>query len=422
MGINKGLFTLLMSLLLAGLSAQEPTLPLSPTAPLEKLKLWIFPSHPMHLLRLTSMAVTDSLDHKELPTHYAYSNAYARRKTLSISFEIMLPEMTKAFQSEMRKVLWSVPHGIINNRVKETGLSTLLLGSEASFLFQNPVFEYDQDLFGKYNHSYVHRIYTGSTISHEDAAPAPPYGLMTVGTQPGARTNKQWQFDQPLARLVDSDIERDYTIAAGKHTLYIYVQFGIMAQNPTKAFDHLSSDSTDFEEQMDHLFFRMAAAFDLSRFEGLKYKKPSPFNLGQFSMDHGHHHNHPVYNKSMFTMGPHFHGPLMQLNGALRHSQLSRSAIAALVEQSHLKLPKHDGHGNILRGLNSHMELNQVLAWHTLIQYNNQFDNVTVNSRFQWRFRPSLEFFVSFTDHYLPLDFKSFNRSLVLLLTYWLHL
>ncbi len=57
----------------------------------------------------------------------------------------------------------------------------------------------------------------------------------------------------------------------------------------------------------------------------------------------------------------------------------------------------------------------------TFIQYNNQIDNLNVNARFQWRFKPVSDFFLVYTDNYLPNDFKVKNRAIVAKLTYWLN-
>ena len=61
----------------------------------------------------------------------------------------------------------------------------------------------------------------------------------------------------------------------------------------------------------------------------------------------------------------------------------------------------------------------------TFVQYNSQFDNLNINTRFQWRFAPVSDFFVVYTDNYLvdPNSQVSLrNRSLVAKVTYWLNL
>ncbi len=55
----------------------------------------------------------------------------------------------------------------------------------------------------------------------------------------------------------------------------------------------------------------------------------------------------------------------------------------------------------------------------TFLQYNNQANNVNLNTRFQWRFKPASDFYIVYTENYLPDNFASKNRALVLKLTYW---
>ena len=61
----------------------------------------------------------------------------------------------------------------------------------------------------------------------------------------------------------------------------------------------------------------------------------------------------------------------------------------------------------------------------TFLQYNNQLDNLNVNARFQWRFKPASDLFIVYTDNFItdPFDqFSSRNKALVAKLTYWLNL
>lgn len=63
--------------------------------------------------------------------------------------------------------------------------------------------------------------------------------------------------------------------------------------------------------------------------------------------------------------------------------------------------------------------------WTTFVQYNNQLDNLNINTRFQWRFAPVSDFFIVYTDNYDTaerVNFGSRNRALVAKLTYWFNL
>ncbi|MDN5213465.1 DUF5916 domain-containing protein [Fulvivirgaceae bacterium BMA12] len=55
----------------------------------------------------------------------------------------------------------------------------------------------------------------------------------------------------------------------------------------------------------------------------------------------------------------------------------------------------------------------------TFVQYNEQLDNLNINARFQWRYKPASDLYIVYTDNYFPETFNVRNRALVLKLTYW---
>lgn len=61
------------------------------------------------------------------------------------------------------------------------------------------------------------------------------------------------------------------------------------------------------------------------------------------------------------------------------------------------------------------------LFWSTFVQYNEQINNMNINMRLQWRYQPVSDFFVVYTDNYIPGSWNSRNRALVLKMTYWLN-
>ena len=59
------------------------------------------------------------------------------------------------------------------------------------------------------------------------------------------------------------------------------------------------------------------------------------------------------------------------------------------------------------------------LFWTTYVQSNGQVNNVNVNSRIQWRYKPASDIFLVYSDNYLPNDLGIKNRSIVLKWNYW---
>lgn len=62
------------------------------------------------------------------------------------------------------------------------------------------------------------------------------------------------------------------------------------------------------------------------------------------------------------------------------------------------------------------------LYFTAFLQYNNQLNNINLNTRLQWRYAPASDLFIVYTDNYLPEPFGIKNRALVLKFTYWWNL
>ncbi|WP_438839594.1 DUF5916 domain-containing protein [Algoriphagus aestuariicola] len=76
----------------------------------------------------------------------------------------------------------------------------------------------------------------------------------------------------------------------------------------------------------------------------------------------------------------------------------------------------------LLVGPRIDVTMTNTLFFTAFIQYNEQIDNINLNTRFQWRFKPASDIYIVYTDNYLPDPFNVKNRSLVLKFTYWWNL
>ncbi len=86
----------------------------------------------------------------------------------------------------------------------------------------------------------------------------------------------------------------------------------------------------------------------------------------------------------------------------------------------HLPLP-FERTGFWLLGPKLDVTFSENIFWTTFVQYNEQLDNMNVNMRFQWRYQPVSDIFLVYTDNYIPGDWNSRSRALVLKFTYWLN-
>ncbi len=83
----------------------------------------------------------------------------------------------------------------------------------------------------------------------------------------------------------------------------------------------------------------------------------------------------------------------------------------------------------VLIGPRVDLTFSRALFWTTFIQYNDQINNVNVNTRLQWRFKPASDLFIVYADNYLAaeenrlIDFaRPKSRALVVKLNYWINL
>ncbi|HEX6227581.1 MAG TPA: DUF5916 domain-containing protein [Chryseolinea sp.] len=63
--------------------------------------------------------------------------------------------------------------------------------------------------------------------------------------------------------------------------------------------------------------------------------------------------------------------------------------------------------------------LTNKLFFTAFAQYNEQQDNVNLNTRIQWRYKPASDLFIVYTDNYFPENFGVKSRAFVVKFTYW---
>jgi hypothetical protein len=122
-------------------------------------------------------------------------------------------------------------------------------------------------------------------------------------------------------------------------------------------------------------------------------------------------------------VGEYFNGDIYGLGGEINYRIQPYGGISLSFDYNRLLFPNPYNDTNvILVGPRVELTFTRKLFLSVLTQYNNQIDNLNINARFQWRFKPVSDLFVVYTDNYFPESLKVKNRALVLKLTYWLNL
>lgn len=126
------------------------------------------------------------------------------------------------------------------------------------------------------------------------------------------------------------------------------------------------------------------------------------------------------------TFGGFYNGKRIGVNTNIRYRIQPYGSIALSANYNKITLAAPFVPTNLwLIGPRIDLTFTKKLFLTTFIQYNNQQDNLNINARFQWRFKPVSDFFIVYTNNYITDQFSQFdtrNRAIVAKLTYWLNL
>lgn len=170
----------------------------------------------------------------------------------------------------------------------------------------------------------------------------------------------------------------------------------------------------------------------------IRLLKPfDPTNLGSFKLDAGTEHHWKTvgidivsgpqrrftYTFSASHGGYYDEGHKTTIKTELGYRIQPYVAMALAGNYNNLKLPAPWNQTDLwLVGPRVDVTFTNKLFFTTFMQYNNQADNINLNARVQWRYRPASDLFIVYTDNYLPDNFMVKNRAIVLKLTYWWNL
>ena len=118
--------------------------------------------------------------------------------------------------------------------------------------------------------------------------------------------------------------------------------------------------------------------------------------------------------------GGYFNGNRWFIQGTINYRFQPYGYISIIYSYNDLSLPAPWLHNKFwLIGPKLDVTFTDKLFFTTYVQYNQQADNLNINARFQWRYKPVSDLFLVYTDNYFPGSMNAKNRALVLKLTYW---
>lgn len=115
-------------------------------------------------------------------------------------------------------------------------------------------------------------------------------------------------------------------------------------------------------------------------------------------------------------------GNRTSLTGELGYRFQPYVSLKANLNYNHIELPAPWNTNEFwLIGSEIDITFTNKLFFANLFQYNEQSNNLNINSRFQWRYSPASDLFIVYTNNYFVDPFEGRNWGLTLKFTYWLN-
>jgi hypothetical protein len=129
-----------------------------------------------------------------------------------------------------------------------------------------------------------------------------------------------------------------------------------------------------------------------------------------------------VFNCELFSnYGQYYTGNKLTYGGNLSYRVQPYGRLSLDFEQNYIWMPNNENVKLTLLSPRFDLTFTKKLFFTTFIQYNTQINNININARFQYRFKPMSDVFLVYTDNYNSNIFGIKNRALVVKLIYWLN-
>lgn len=307
--------------------------------------------------------------------------------------------------------------------------------------------DYDRNIGMEFNLASANNMWTGKTFFLTSFNP------MTQGTGLTYAANLRYASGNLYWNWQHEYVSENYTAEVG------YVpRKGFFKLNPTigylffpeskkilshgpefslKRFFNLDLDQTDNETYVAYkMRFRSQSNLAVwAAYDYIKLLDPfDPTNIGRDTLAKGTEHQwystgmeYTSKPQSIFTyafstrMGGYFaDGNRYNVSGEMGYRFQPYFSITLNTNYNEIHLPEPwDVTTFWLIGPRLDLTLTNTFFITAFIQYNQQIDNINLNTRLQWRFKPASDIFLVFTDNYLPAPFYAKNRSVALKFTYW---
>jgi hypothetical protein len=184
-------------------------------------------------------------------------------------------------------------------------------------------------------------------------------------------------------------------------------------------FQSLSRLTVNLSNRYTYLF----ASFDPTRTGGIPLESGTDYRNTFLGFRYMGNARKTLYLTLRGDFGEYFTGNIKSLGGTMNYRMGYLANISMNFSYNNIRLPEPQNSADLfLIGPRIDLTFTKSLFWTTFVQYNNQIDNLNINTRLQWRYAPVSDFFIVYTDNYFPSTFMPKQRSLIMKLNYWFNI
>lgn len=182
-------------------------------------------------------------------------------------------------------------------------------------------------------------------------------------------------------------------------------------------------NTADLEIGTTYSSVLLLRGFDPTNTEGAELEADQRFDWRNVYLEY-RSDRRKVFNYSTeVSYGGFFNGRRLRLNGNINYRYQPYLQVGISSEYNQLRFPEpYNSADFFLIGPRFDVTLTTKLFITSFVQYNNQIENLNINTRIQWRFAPVSDLFIVYTDNFDTMNFREKNRALVVKLSYWFNL
>jgi len=167
-------------------------------------------------------------------------------------------------------------------------------------------------------------------------------------------------------------------------------------------------------------YIKLLNPFDPTNTGGIPFSANEKFNWKEMGISFTSDIRKPLNWLISSRYGGYFDGTRLTVNGELYYRVQPYGSLAVVSSYNKISMPSpYKSAEFFLIGPRLDFTFTDKIFFTSLVQYNNQIDNINLNLRFQWRFAPVSDLFIVYTENSLPAGYRVKNRGLVLKLSYW---